>query len=357
MADAALLPNPDVSPIFIIGAGRCGTNLLRMMLNAHPRIHVAHEVGLYHITNQARGGTFRRRGLGPVTARQWLEFYLRHDMFYPWSGLSPNAIRQALPANIRDDDLPEAYRTVLRCRAGMWDRVRYGTQSPLNARFVTDIFRDFPQAKVLHLVRDPRDMVVSNMRRPESASSRILICRFLRRRLDDIPQDARMLEIRLEDLIAERELWARKVLDYVGEPWDDRVLEHWDHAPQDLPPFPWFRGRAKSMDQPRSKWQDTLSPAWVRIVEDLLSPTFDRYGYERAKFDVEPKPRERFSALMSDVPELCRNLPKVLRASRVLHRQPPPVGAEGMRILCSANERAQQLYGEFTWPEPTTPAE
>jgi hypothetical protein len=357
MADpgGATTPNPDQSPIFIIGAGRCGTNLMRMMLNAHPRIHIAHEVGLYHVTNQARGGTFRRRGMRPLTARQWLDFYLRHDMFQPWSGVPPEVIRRSVPATLADDDLREAYRHVLRCRAEPWGRPRYGTQSPLNARFIPEIFQDFPAAKIIHVVRDPRDMVVSNLRRPESATSLILIGRFLKHRLDDIVTDARVLEVRLENLLADREGGIRRALEYVGEPWDDRVLEHWQHAPLDLPPFPWFRGKARSPDHPRSRWQDTLSPAWVRNLEAMLGPPLDRFGYSRAQLDREPTRRERWAAWLRDAPALIHDLSRIPRATRKMQSTPPPPGPEGYRLLCSFNARAQQMYGEFTWPEPTSP--
>lgn len=354
-AHASSVTHPDQSPIFIIGAGRCGTNLLRMILNAHPRIHVAHEVGLYHVANQARGGTFRRRGSQPITARQFVEFYLKYDMFYPWSGLPPDTIRQALPQTLSEYDLPEAFRTVLRCRAQMWDRPRYGTQSPLNARFVDDIFRDFPQAKIIHVVRDPRDMVVSNLRRPESATSRILVCRQLRYRLNCISHDPRMLELKLEDLLADRESCMRRVLDYIGEEWDDRLMEHWQHAPLDLPAFPWFRGQKAQPDHPRSRWQDVLSPTWVRIVENMLAPAFERYGYPLAKFDREPSFMERQTAFLRDVPEFSRNAVKMARTFRIMQTQPPPPGPEAMRLLCSLNALAQKYYGEFTWPEPNIP--
>jgi len=326
-----------------------------MILNAHPRIHIAHEVGLYHVANQARGGTFRSRGELPITARQWVEFYLKHDMFYPWSGLPPDRIRQALPATLTDHDLPEAFRTVLRCRAQMWQKPRYGTQSPLNARFVQDIFRDFPAARVIHLVRDPRDMVVSNLRRPESATSRILVCRQLRYRLNGIPQDARMLELRLEDLLADREACVRRVMEYIGEDWDDRLLEHWNHAPLDLPAFPWFRGQKPAPDHPRSRWQDVLSPSWVRIVESMLRPTFLRYGYAFAEFTREPSLLERQVAFFRDIPEFSRNVVQMVRTFRIMQTQPPPPGPEAMRLLCSLNAKAQQYYGEFTWPEPNIP--
>jgi hypothetical protein len=45
---------PDWSPIFVVGAGRSGTTLLQLMLNAHPRIAVAGELSYFDQILQLR---------------------------------------------------------------------------------------------------------------------------------------------------------------------------------------------------------------------------------------------------------------------------------------------------------------
>ena len=79
-------PNSDDAPIFVVGTGRSGTTLLRLMLNAHPRIHLTHEASFYV------GRQFLPRRF---SASDWLELYFKSFSF-AWLMIHPEEVREDL---------------------------------------------------------------------------------------------------------------------------------------------------------------------------------------------------------------------------------------------------------------------
>lgn len=147
------MTDPDRHPIFVVGTGRSGTTLVRMMLNAHPRIHLTHEASFYLL-----GGLSRK-----ATPREWLDRYLA-TVAFAWLGLDPERVREA--AGDRPPSVAVTVRAIMKMQAERHGKVRYGDKTPLHATKLPQIFEDFPGARVVNVVRDPRGGVASLLRMP-----------------------------------------------------------------------------------------------------------------------------------------------------------------------------------------------
>src|SRR5262249_57262875 len=134
------------SPIFIVGNGRSGTTLLQLMLCAHPRIFVAFESNFYLFR-----ATFPRN----MAPADFLEQSF-HNPSFRWLGVDPGRVRARLPDPLPPDRLALAYDAVLREAAALRGRVRYGDKSPLNSQYLARLYQDFPDARVIYIVRDTR---------------------------------------------------------------------------------------------------------------------------------------------------------------------------------------------------------
>jgi hypothetical protein len=335
------------APIFLIGTGRSGTNLLRMMLNAHPRIYIMHEGGFY----------FWHRWLpANCTAGQWCARYFHCDPFFPWYRVNPAEIRQALGWRINQRPAKDAYCELMRRLADRHQRERVGSQSPLNTLALRQLFRDFPEARVIHVVRDPRTAMASFARRPSSSSSLLLNCDYLRRNLRAVqPFVGRIHEVRVEDLLSTPRTALEEVLRFVGEPWNDQLLEYAAHTPLDLPPFPWFRGQSRRQEQPASDWRHDLSPAWIRIIERRFRPMMRKHGYAPAGPEFQASLRAVGRAIVDDLPELVQSLRRVADLLRGL-RQPVPIdGEEFLRRSLQLNPQAWKYYPTFSLPQAPAP--
>ena len=347
------MKSPDQSPIFIIGTGRSGTTLLRQMMVAHPRIHITHEAGFYSYARHAPPGT---------PCAKWLELYFQTFSF-AWLRLSPEAVRRALPAGWEHRSVPEMTSQVagaiMRCKAEQQHKPRYGDKNPLDTHNLPRIFADFPDARIVYIMRDPRPTVMSFNRMPFGTSSSLInswLCRLQFAHVE--PFLDRILEVRLEDLVSDARPVLASILNFVGEPWDDAVLDHLHHAGRDdVPPLPWFVGATRELPSQKTSgggWRERLDPAWIRIIEGLNQRAMQHYGYAPAELAPEPGHLQRLLALLRDVPGLCAATYRLFALKRKLDRhfqdRERLDAQKGMEENLRLNPAAWRYYPEFAIP-------
>ena len=335
--------NADGAPIFVVGSGRSGTTLLRMMLNAHARIYLTHEASFYLVPKY-----FEQRS----SAQEWLDMYF--DSFnFAWLFLHPDTVLAELPQELSRDDLPDVYRAVMRVKARQYDKPRYGDKTPWHALKLERLFRDFPDARVIHIVRDPRAAVASLMKMPWGPPSYGLASAFCKQQVDAIAQHLeRIHEVRLEDLLADPEHAMRAILEFVGEPWDEAVLDHARHAPtDDVPPLPWYLPATQRRGGVERARQQPLPDAWTRIIERRQREILERYGYERALLEREPGFLARLGAALRDMPAVLGFAWRFLPAVRHFGKHPPPA-PEAQRFYFHLNPRAWRAWEGFEIPDP-----
>ncbi len=196
---------PSEQPVFVIGMQRSGTSLIEQILASHPEVHGAGEVRLVP-NGFAKLPTLLRNPLPPtecvsVMERQHLAQAADHHL---------DALRQLNPAALHIvDKLPENYLYV------GWIRSL------------------FPNARIIHCCRDPRDIAVSCWltrfqsdhwtHDPKDLLQRIVQYRRVMRHWNEI--GASMLEICYEDLVADPEPCVRKLLEGIGLAWHPGCLE------------------------------------------------------------------------------------------------------------------------------------
>lgn len=342
-ADPPGTVDPDKSPIFVIGSGRSGTTLLRLMMNAHPRIYLTHEASFY-LTPRYQGSE--------ATGEEWLAWYF-DSMFFAWLMMHPDLVRAQLPADLPRQRLPDVYRAVMRAKASQYGRVRYGDKTPWHAVHIEKIYKDFPAAKVIHIVRDPRTSTESFMRQPWGTPSYMVSSWFYGKVVSHtIPFVSRLHEVRLEDLLNEPEREMRRILEYVGEEWDDAVLDHTNHAPlDDVPPMPWFLPATKKREVLKPPAALPLPRAWIRMVEEENEYSLERFGYERLKLDREPG---RWAIRMAYVRDLLRAFSYGARFAPGIRKyvRKTMTAKEAQRFFFNLNPGAWKLYPGYTLPDP-----
>jgi hypothetical protein len=250
------------------------------MLCAHPRIYIAHETSFYVFEE-----LYRRS----ATGREFLAYYFQSPWFR-WLRVDPVRVLEGLPDPLPRERVADAFAAILREKAARYGRVRYGDKTPAHASHLERIFTDFPGARVIHIIRDPRSTAISLSRMPWASASLVVNARLCaKQRREVAPFRDRVLEIRLEDLLAMPEGTMRRVLDYVGEPWDPAVLAHEVHIPDahDIPPLPWLESAARPRSAAAAQWT-SLPPAQIRAIERISRQLMAEGGYEPARLEREP---------------------------------------------------------------------
>lgn len=345
--ELASIENPAESPIFVIGTGRSGTTLLRQMLNAHPNIYIAHESAFY---------SYLRLSPKRTPLQQWLRRYV--DTFsFAWMLLNPAPILERVSAAWDLSAAHLAYREFLLQKATARGKKRFGDKNPLDTQNVKRIFSDFPKARVIFMVRHPVPTVASFSKMPFGASGYLtnaLLCRFqcshIKPFLDSI------LEVRLEDLSDKPRATMQSILNFVGEPWDDAVLEHVTRAQtDDLPPSPWFVGATvKSVGEREIESPVLLPEPWIRIIERLNRETMARYSYKPINLKQEVSVWDCVRALLSDLRPTVAGLARlqrlnnrIVRHIRGKERLPPQLAQQENLML---NPSAWKHYARIDVP-------
>jgi hypothetical protein len=154
---------PTDRPIIVVGCPRSGTTMLQLMLHAHPRIAIPPETR-FLLTCYAARNTFgdlrteaSRRALAGaiVEKRQTLFFDL---------GLDAEEITEEIVAG--PPTLGSALGTVFRAYARRFGKPRWGDKRPGYYDYIPALRRLFPQAQIVHLIRDGRDCVASLLEMP-----------------------------------------------------------------------------------------------------------------------------------------------------------------------------------------------
>lgn len=197
------------APIFIGGMFKSGTSLLRAMLGQHSAIASGLETYWFDWDWSARESEAMK------------VMYGRLAHFFDMSVAEVTAM--AMNSATAETFLATLMAEVAR-RQG---KPRWAEKTPGNIAHADRIWAAWPDAKIVHIIRDPRDVFASLVEAkkwdsPEEFADRWVstIGRGLRLKGEINPSASSYLAIRYEDLIAAPEETMRRVIDFIGESWE-----------------------------------------------------------------------------------------------------------------------------------------
>lgn len=287
MNGANPMPAPQVDlerPVFVCGVGRSGTSLLQSMLNAHPELCFPPETHFF------RRHVMGASGPWDAAARESLRAKLEVDEDFARAGVLPEDL---LEDPLADEGPGGLFRSLLGRVATRHSKTRIGDKDPKNIECLPQLAMEFPRAFVLHVIRDPRDVLASRMKAAWSAARPwyvhpLIYAEQLRRgRLEGLAAfGCRYLELHYEELIGEPEATLQRVCEHIALTWDPSMLEFGSSAAElvDSREMSWKRETLGPLLSNNSgKWREALTPWQVAYTEAICAEAFDALGYERCK--------------------------------------------------------------------------
>ena len=210
LTSKATFGNPSDVPVFIVGMPRSGTTLTEQICASHPAVHGAGELSKLGTVvrsagyTQAPNGSIQKppQALTVVEARSMAADYL-------------GFIQRISPSSARIVD-----------------------KMPHNFQLVGMIALLFPNAKIIHCTRDPIDNCIScffntfNERHGYNTDLYTLglYYREYKRLMDhwNALLPGRIYECNYETMIADQEAELRRLIDFLGLPWDDACLRFYE---------------------------------------------------------------------------------------------------------------------------------
>ncbi len=197
-------------PVFVVGLPRSGTTLVEQVLASHPAVHGAGELGTV--------AAIKRR----------LPEILNTLAPYPhcMALFKPETAKRVAAGYLRAIERLDA------------DAARVVDKLPHNFLHLGLISLMFPKAKIIHVVREPRDVAIStyfaNFKHRAGGMAYAYDLADIGHMIDDhnrvMAHWRRVLpieihEVRYEALVDDLEGHARGLLGFIGLDWDDRVLD------------------------------------------------------------------------------------------------------------------------------------
>ncbi len=285
-------------PLFIIGTERSGSNLLRLQLDAHPRIAVPHPPHLvrYFKPLQRRYGDLEsepafRRLVSDVRA-------LLETHVYPWEVPIDwdRLVREARPR-----DVFGVQYALYGQYAEAHGKPRWACKSTFHVDEVDTLLAHHPQARFVWLVRDPRDVAVSSRASVFSATHPVFVAELWARQQARGAEAERrwpeaVVRVRYEDLVTRPRDELARILSALGEPWDDAILRHHEtsEARRSGSLAASWRATAEPVRADNTgKWRGVLSPREVAWIEGICGDGMRLLGYAPSTAAEPP----RFSAI------------------------------------------------------------
>lgn len=152
-----------VEPIFIIGHPRSGTTLLQCMLSAHSRLFSLPET---HFFSEVMRKIARPADEVLSTDEIRLVFEYLHETMAIENDVFEEFRQRSGGHGITGQDIFEFVIEKFRPASDTTCSLRVVEKTPMHAMFVSSIGEIYPDAKFIHIVRDPRDVISSTMKLP-----------------------------------------------------------------------------------------------------------------------------------------------------------------------------------------------
>ena len=259
-------------PVFVVGMPRSGTTLVEQIIAGHSAIHGAGELGTIPQIIAGLERWERRTGSG------------RH---YPdcVDDLDPTVLRGIAQRALQDLQAfaPDAHHVV--------DKL------PHNFQHIGLIRLLFPNAKIISVRRDPRDIAISNYFMDYAARHSGMGFAY---DLDWIGEQladhnllmqhwhkvcaGEILEVNYEDLIDNPEIGARQLLTYIGVDWEPQVLD-FHNLDRTVKTASVWQVRQPLYASSKSRWR-----RYRKHLQPLIAATNRRIRFEPIEMVTLPEP-------------------------------------------------------------------
>lgn len=298
----------EQNPIFITGTDRSGTSLMYALLASHPNLSIVRRTNMWRWF-YGQYGDLRE----PENFERCLDTMLRYKRL---------AVLQPDPERIRaqfwqgEPSYGRLFALLHAQYAQRVDRGRWGDKSLHTEHHADAVFQEFPDAKMIHMMRDPRDRYTSVVRRYDPGEAKgisaamgrwMASARAAARNVQRYPD--KYLVVRYETLAHHPVETLHTVCDFIDEPYAEIMLamrgapEHGAEGGNSS--FERFEPGEIST-RSIGRYRSVLSKqdiAYIQLLSRRSMPRFD-YALEPVDFAL----RERLAYL---VPYLPMNLARL----------------------------------------------
>lgn len=275
-------------PVFIVGAPRSGTTFLyHVLLSSGGFADYRTESRAYDLIGPRFGNLRTDRA-----RREFLEEWTRGYKFER-TGLEESWVREKVASECRGTG--DFLRIIMEGITEDQGAQRWADCTPTHALFLSRIAQDFPDARVIHMIRDGRDVALSLQRqgwvgtlpgdRGGDVVAAALYWSWICRRGRDQGQNLgdRYREIRFEDLVEQRESALDEIASFVDHRIDWREVQERGIGSVRRPNTSF----EEESFNPVGRWRE-MSVSMRTTIENHVGPLLRELGYLTPSVDAAP---------------------------------------------------------------------
>ena len=296
----------ETGPVFVAGLERSGTSLLYALLASHPNLAMTRRTNLWtHFYGQYGDLS------DPQNLDRCIDVMMRYKRLVK---LQPDEVRLRRDFEHGPPTYGRLFELLEQQYAERHGRARWGDKSLHTERYADPIFAAYPGARILHMIRDPRDRYASSQTRWQvrrggagaGTAEWLSSVRLAERNVRRYPDRYRI--VRYETLAAHPERTMQEICAFIGEQYTPGILTM--EGAQD------FRDRGSNSSYGTrtagvistdsiGRYRTVLSRRQIAFIQTVAGPALRRMGYHVDAPDLTRGDRLRF--VLADLPlELAR---------------------------------------------------
>ena len=213
--------------LFIIGVGRSGTTLIMSMMNAHSQVAFVPETHFIkkYIVPALKGKL-------PSSSELTTKLQSDKDIQRLGDGLDYTSLSLSSNANELANNFWNTFESIVGS-----DVAFVGDKDPMNAPYLSQIKSVYPDAYILHIIRDPRDVILSRIKSEWGKNTPFFLhVAEYQSHIYQALGDGRDLfgeqyhEIKYEDLLDDSEGILKGVCEWLNLPYEQEMLNYQEKA-------------------------------------------------------------------------------------------------------------------------------
>jgi LPS sulfotransferase NodH len=272
------------SPVFVVGCPRSGTTVLyHMLLSAGGFAVYRAESQFFNLLSPRFGG------LRSVSSREeWLRTWGKSKLFKV-SGLDFEALRDRLLKDCRNPG--DCLRIFMEEIARQQSVERWADCTPDHLLYIQEIKRQIPNALILHIIRDGRDVALSYEQQgwshplPWDGRQRLGVAALYwswvidrgREQARDLGDD--YFEVGYEDLVGNPRELLHQISAFIGQDLDYEHIQKVGIGSVSAPNTSFGQDAAGKFN-PVGRWKTKLPVPQVAMLESLIGDRLQELGYE-----------------------------------------------------------------------------
>jgi hypothetical protein len=168
-------------------------------------------------------------------------------------------------------------------------KIRWGDKHPYYIKYLSQLYKLFPNAQVIHLVRDGRDSVASLKKMPWWKQNSIYAMLNWQEAIKNGKRALRkcnadqFMEIRYEDIIENPKESVQLVCDFLNEEYSDELLKFHKIADKSIPSYKmdWHSGAKKEINSTSiGRWSKDLEDWEISLINKKMKKELQLHNYK-----------------------------------------------------------------------------